>query len=188
MTLTRAEVASYASKAGFSGSDLDIAVAVAKSESGWNPNAHNAKPPDDSYGLWQINMLGSLGPARRKQFGISSNSQLLDPATNARAAHMVWIGSGWKAWTTYTSGAYKANLVDSGGSIAGGVDQATATANPILGVGTALNALGDTFFKVGANIGGIAIAVVLLVLGVLIISKNELPLPPVVKAIGKVVK
>lgn len=185
MALTRAEVASYASKAGFSGSDLDIAVAVAKSESGWNPKAHNAKPPDDSYGLWQINMLGSMGPARRKQFGISSNSQLLDPATNARAAHMVWAGSGWKAWTTYTSGAYKTNLVDSGGSIAGGVDQKTAQANPVLGIGSALNALGDTFFKVGANIGGIAIAIVLLVLGFVIISRNHIPVTKVAKTVLK---
>src|SRR4051794_8716603 len=101
-TLSADAIRQYASAAGFSGNDLDIAVAVALAESGGNPKAHNATPPDDSYGLWQINMLGKLGPDRRKRFGLTSNDQLYDPATNAKAARIIFQGSGWSAWTTYT--------------------------------------------------------------------------------------
>lgn len=108
-TLTYAQIRAYASAAG--AANADLAAAVAMAESSGNANAHNAIPPDDSYGLWQINMLGSLGTSRRKSLGISSNSQLYDPGTNARA--MVQISSGgsnFSAWSTYTSGAYKKYL------------------------------------------------------------------------------
>lgn len=108
--LSAREIASYAKGAGLN-TGIDIAVAIALAESGGRTDAHNAVPPDDSYGLWQINMLGSMGPARRKQFGISRNSDLYDPATNARA--MMQISNGgknWKPWTTYTRGTYKLYL------------------------------------------------------------------------------
>lgn len=106
-TLSDAQIAGAAKAAGFSGEALAKAVAVALAESGGNPRAHNAVPPDNSYGLWQINMLGSMGPARRKQFGLSSNSQLFDPVTNAKAAYAISSqGKNFRPWTTYTSGAY----------------------------------------------------------------------------------
>lgn len=83
-----------------------IAVAIAGAESGWDPMAHadasTGMPLDDSYGYWQINMLGDLGPPRRLQFEITSNDQLFDPVINARA--MVQIsgnGSNWCAWSSY---------------------------------------------------------------------------------------
>lgn len=101
--MNMAEVAQVAYLAGIKDvTDLGRAVAIAFAESGGNPRAHNNRPPDDSYGLWQINMLGNLGPSRRQQFGITSNDQLFDPATNAKA--MVAISGGgknWKPWTTY---------------------------------------------------------------------------------------
>lgn len=104
-------IARYAHDAGFRGQDLTIAVAVALAESGGDPRAHNATPPDNSYGLWQINMLGSLGPARRREFGLESNRELFDPAENARAANKIsGDGRSWTPWTTYTSGAYKRHL------------------------------------------------------------------------------
>lgn len=106
-TLSDAQIAAAAKAAGFSGSALAKAVAIALAESSGNPRAHNAVPPDNSYGLWQINMLGSMGPARRKQFGLSSNSQLFDPVTNAKAAFAISSGGkNFRPWTTYTSGAY----------------------------------------------------------------------------------
>lgn len=86
---------------------LAEATAIAMAESGGNERAHNAVPPDDSYGLWQINMYGSLGPARRAQFGIADNAALYDIATNAKA--MVAISSGgtnWGPWTTYRGARY----------------------------------------------------------------------------------
>jgi hypothetical protein len=45
-------------------------------------------------------MIGRLGPARRKEFGLASNDELFDPVTNAQAALKVLRGSGWSAWTT----------------------------------------------------------------------------------------
>jgi hypothetical protein len=78
-------------KQGFRGDHLINMLAISGRESNWKPGAHNGKPPDDSYGLFQINMLGKLGPARLKQFNISKYEELLDPATNVRAA---WILSG----------------------------------------------------------------------------------------------
>ncbi|MEU4767127.1 type VII secretion target [Actinosynnema sp. NPDC023794] len=109
-TLSPERIARHAHDAGFRGQDLTIAVAVALAESGGDPRAHNSTPPDNSYGLWQINMLGGLGPARRREFGLESNRELFDPAENARAAKKVAGDGGWTPWTTYTSGAYKRHL------------------------------------------------------------------------------
>lgn len=114
-TLSASEIAGYAIGAGFSrrnkhrGVREDVlAVAIALGESGGNPNAHNPRPPDNSYGLWQINMIGNLGPARRQQFGISSNEALFNPATNARAAYQVFkdAGNSFRPWSVYTNGTY----------------------------------------------------------------------------------
>lgn len=86
---------------------LAQATAIAFAESGGNERAHNAVPPDDSYGLWQINMYGDLGPARRSQFGLSSNEALYDIATNARAMHAISSqGTNWKPWTTFQGARY----------------------------------------------------------------------------------
>lgn len=105
--LTDSQIAGAAKAAGFSGANLAKAVAIALAESGGNPRAHNAVPPDNSYGLWQINMLGSMGPARRKQFGLSSNDELFNPTTNAKAAYAIASGGkNFRPWSTYTSGAY----------------------------------------------------------------------------------
>ena len=134
--LTDAQIAGAAKAAGFSGANLAKAVAIALAESGGNAEAHNAVPPDNSYGLWQINMLGSMGPARRKQFGLKSNEDLYNPTTNAKAAYSIASGGkNFGPWSTYGSGAYlrymsRANKasgnpdsagIDSGG---GGVEQA----------------------------------------------------------------
>jgi Lysozyme like domain len=84
------------------------AVAIARAESGGNINALNSTPPDLSYGLWQINMLGQLGVNRRAQFGLSTNDELYDPWTNARVAHAISAGgTNWAPWSVYKSGAYQ---------------------------------------------------------------------------------
>lgn len=86
-----------------------IATAVAWAESKGNTQAHNAVPPDNSYGLWQINMLGNLGTSRRAQYNLASNNDLFSPATNARVAFDISAkGKNWKAWSTFQSGAYLA--------------------------------------------------------------------------------
>jgi phage protein D len=108
--VSAAQAVGLARQAGFSGQDAITMGAIAMAESSGNARAHNPRPPDNSYGLWQINMLGSMGPARRAQLGISSNEALFDPATNARAARAIWQQQGFRAWSTYTSGAYKGYL------------------------------------------------------------------------------
>lgn len=109
--LTAAQIARVARDAGFRGEALTTAVAIAYAESGGRSDAHNPVPPDDSYGLWQINMIGSLGPARREQFGLSSNSELWNPATNARAAFAISSrGGNFNPWTTYVNQSYRLHL------------------------------------------------------------------------------
>lgn len=109
--LPAAQIATLAKAAGWSGEDVVTAVAVALAESGGNPRALADDSDDLSYGLWQINMLGGMGPERRRAFGLTSNEQLYDPATNARAAHAIWRGQGWqRGWGAYSSGAYRKHL------------------------------------------------------------------------------
>jgi Lysozyme like domain len=100
-------------RAGFKGDALKTAWAVMKGESGGNPRAlnPNASTGDLSYGLFQINMLGGLGPARRKQYGLKTNEALYDPLTNARVAYRMSNGGrDWSPWSAYKSGAYKSYL------------------------------------------------------------------------------
>jgi hypothetical protein len=109
--LSAGEIARHAYAAGFRGPGLTTAVAVALAESGGRTTAHNATPPDDSYGLWQINMLGALGPERRHQYHLKSDDQLFDPDTNARVANRIsGDGRDFTPWSTYTNGAYQHHL------------------------------------------------------------------------------
>jgi hypothetical protein len=112
-TLSPAQIAEYAHDAGFRGHDLTTAVAVALAESGGDTKAHNPVPPDDSYGLWQVNMHGPLGPDRRGEFGLDSNRELFDPKENAQAAWEIsGRGDSFEPWSTYTNGAYRQFLDD----------------------------------------------------------------------------
>jgi hypothetical protein len=104
MSLSQAEIYTLAKSVGLNDSRAKVAAAVAMAESGGDPNVHNTKPPDDSYGLWQINMIGGNGPERRKQFGISTNDALYNPTTNAKAmASISQDGGNFSAWSTYTT-------------------------------------------------------------------------------------
>jgi hypothetical protein len=108
MFLTRDQIAVYAAAAGAPTPQLAAAIAMAETGGTGNAGAHNPIPPDDSYGLWQINMIGAEGPQRRRQLGISSNTQLYDPATNARAMMLISNGgTNFTPWATYTSGRYQ---------------------------------------------------------------------------------
>lgn len=102
------DIARVAYEAGFRGEALATMVAIALSESSGNPRAHNPVGRDNSYGLWQINMLGGMGESRRKQFGLQSDEDLWDPATNARVAYALVQGrrGGFQDWSDYTNGRY----------------------------------------------------------------------------------
>ena len=116
--------------------NLARAGAIAMAESSGNPRAHNAVPPDDSYGLWQINMYGDLGPTRRQQYGLSGNDALYDPKTNARVMFAIsGGGTNWRPWSTYNGVRYAIYLpaataaapgVIAGRTIRGTVDDAQA--------------------------------------------------------------
>lgn len=86
---------------GFKGQALEYAWAVAMKEShgnalDYNGNIHTG---DHSYGLFQINMLGSMGADRRAYYGLASNAELLNPVTNAQIAYqMSNAGRNWSAW------------------------------------------------------------------------------------------
>lgn len=109
--LSAAQLAYLCRAVGIPESQIPTAVAIAFAESSGIPDRRNPVPPDDSYGLWQINMLGSMGPARRKQFGLTSNAQLYNPMVNARAmAKISNGGTNWRPWSTYTNGAYRLYL------------------------------------------------------------------------------
>lgn len=105
--LTMEQLVGLAKGAGFDTNEAVIMAAIAKGESGGNSNAKNFKPPDKSYGLWQINMIGNLGPARMQEFGLQREDQLFDPVTNAKAAYAIRKSQGLSAWTIYKNGAYK---------------------------------------------------------------------------------
>ena len=79
-------------------------AAIAKYESGGASKSHNpdASTGDNSYGLWQVNMLGNLGTQRRRQFNLSKDEDLFDPVTNAQAALAILRSQGWGAWTANT--------------------------------------------------------------------------------------
>lgn len=106
--LSPEQIARHASEAGFRGDALTTAVAVALAESGGRVRAHNDTPPDDSYGLWQINMYGALGPDRRRAYDLESNRELFDPATNADVAFEIsGDGRSFGPWSAYRNGMYR---------------------------------------------------------------------------------
>ena len=90
---------------GFEGQKLREAWAIAKKESGGRPMALNLskRTGDSSYGLFQINMIGDLGPDRRDKFNLESNYELFNPVLNAQIAfHMSQRGKNWTAWKGIT--------------------------------------------------------------------------------------
>ena len=86
---------------GFEGKALRTAWAIAKRESSGRPMAYNGnrKTGDSSYGIFQINMLGNLGVARKEKFNLKSNVLLFDPVINAEITYyMTNGGTDWSSW------------------------------------------------------------------------------------------
>ncbi len=117
-------------QAGFQGDALRTAYAVAMAESRGNARAFNGNRDtgDESYGLFQINMLGDLGPDRLKRYGLPSREALYDPSTNARIAYqMSGGGRNWQPWSAYKNGSYRQYL---SGNQDAGVQQPAAASQP----------------------------------------------------------
>jgi hypothetical protein len=99
--LTKTELVNLLHAVGFEGQALRYAWAIAMKESRGNPLSHNGnrETGDNSFGLFQVNMIDSLGPDRREKFNLEYNAQLLNPVVNAQIAfHMSKQGENWRAW------------------------------------------------------------------------------------------
>lgn len=100
------QIAAYASTAGFTGTDLVTAVAIALAESSGIPGKQgDINVPQQgaaSYGLWQINSYW------HPEFG-PDFTVLYDPQVNANAAFQIYqrAGNSFSPWTgTYGNGIY----------------------------------------------------------------------------------
>jgi hypothetical protein len=105
VSLTDLELKELLSLVGFKGKDLVVAWAVAKKESNGRPLAFNGnhKTGDSSYGMFQINMIDTLGPDRRTKFDLDSNAELFNPVKNAEIAYyMTSGGDDWSSWKGIT--------------------------------------------------------------------------------------
>ena len=105
VSLTDLELKELLSLVGFKGKDLVVAWAVAKKESNGRPLAFNGnhKTGDSSYGMFQINMIDTLGPDRRTKFDLESNAELFNPVKNAEIAYyMTSGGDDWSSWKGIT--------------------------------------------------------------------------------------
>jgi hypothetical protein len=104
--LTSEELKDLLWAVGFEGSALKTAWSFAKIESNGRPLAFNGNKStgDKSFGIFQINMLGDLGVARKEKFDLVSDKELFDPVTNAEITyHMTDGGKNWSAWSNSTS-------------------------------------------------------------------------------------
>lgn len=109
--LSDQEIARLASDAGFTGRDLETAVAVALAESRGDSDAvGDVNLQNEVYGpsvgLWQIR---SVNPGHGNRFDQQHHNEAAnyDPATNARNAHAIFERRGWRPWSTHTGGQYR---------------------------------------------------------------------------------
>lgn len=109
MRLTADQISTYAANAGFTGNDLQAAVAVALAESSGQTDALGDPTLGVSVGLWQINL---------RAHPEYSQDELMNPQTNASAAYAIYHAAGrsFKPWTTFKTAAYLAYM-PSGGEV-----------------------------------------------------------------------
>lgn len=155
--LSPSQIADLAYRAGFRGTALTMAVAVALAESSGNPSAYNpetaAGTPSGkgSYGLWQI---------YRNAHPEFASVNLFDPSLNAMAAYSVYraAGNSFTPWSTFNNGsAYEyakqlkgVSYSPNGGSGGGGVPS-----NPFEGVtGVGVGGSGPSPSGSGSENGG----------------------------------
>jgi hypothetical protein len=108
-TLNAQQIATLLQKQGVAKEKIPTMTAIALAESSgrlqaFNPNSQTG---DRSYGLFQVNMHGGLGPARMKEFGLKNEKDLFNPETNVKAAKRILESQGLGAWSVYKGGQYK---------------------------------------------------------------------------------
>lgn len=159
--------------AGFTGKNLDIAVAVARAESGFDADA--VGDGGNSIGLWQIHL-----PSWPRFKG----QHLKNPLVNAQAARIVAsTGRKWGHWTTYRNGTYRQYMSNTGTSGPGGLPP---SGNPISDSVGAIATAADQLRRIGdvtANLtnpilwlrvasGLLGVVLTVLGLGVLLMSTD----------------
>ncbi len=138
--LPAAEVVRHARNAGFKGEALNTAVAIAKAESGFDPDIlrdvniqTNVFGP--SVGLWQIRSVkAERGTGKQRDI-----TRLTDPAFNARSAYAIsGGGNNFRPWSVFQNGAYKKHLgaASEATGEAPAVPEAAAGAPPTLSAAT----------------------------------------------------
>ena len=102
---------------GFRGEAHRLAWGIVMRESNARPKALNdsTKTADSSYGIFQINMYGSLGQDRLTRYELASYADLYDPVVNARVAFLMsGRGTDFGAWgigpNAYKPGADESTL------------------------------------------------------------------------------
>jgi len=117
------ELARVLDRRKFKKEDIWKMLAISWRESRWNPKAYNGNRStgDDSYGLFQINMLGDMGPKRAKDFGITDYKELFDPITNVKAARIMYGGGNLNPWNKHgtPTGGIPNSTIDLSKEIAG---------------------------------------------------------------------
>lgn len=172
-TLSMGEMESLALEAGLSGADVPIAGAVGMAESHGNPTVHNPILPD-VVGVWQINTRA------HPEFSVQA---MTDPAQNAAAMVKIKRASGWQAWSTYTSGAYRAYMPAANRAIpAGGPHAATkagaagrAAGQTITDTASSLSSVNDFAAKlsdpaVWRRTAYVLVGVVLVLMGIILMT------------------
>jgi hypothetical protein len=168
------------------GADADVMAAIAMAESKGvktavgGPNTNGTR----DYGLWQINEKWREWDTS----GFIRAANLLNTEANAKAAGIVFKAQGYKAWSTFNSGAYKKFLstdpgvvkrvtdlftdipvVDTFGDAMGKVKGVA----DIPGMVTAgVKALGESMLNSTLTAGGFIAAIVMVVLGVVILARR----------------
>ena len=107
-SLTDSQLVELLKAVGFKGKALKTAWAVAKAESNGRPFAFNGntKTGDSSFGIFQINMLGTLGPDRTEKYDLDVYAELFSPVKNAQIVYrMTKGGTDWSSWSSYNKGA-----------------------------------------------------------------------------------
>lgn len=83
------------------------AIAIILAESGGNTFALNDVPPDLSFGLAQINMIGLMGKARQALWGLKSYEDLYKADLNVGIMSQLSAGGmDFRPWSTYKNQAY----------------------------------------------------------------------------------
>jgi Lysozyme like domain len=153
------DISEIAAQAGFSGSDINVAAAIAMAESSGDPgnvgDRDLAPENGPSYGLWQIN----VGTKAHPEF---ASWNLLDPATNAAAAFRIYsrAGGSFHEWTTYTKGQFAKYLPASAAPVT--IDAGTGA--PIMPP-IAPTAIADLTDIVTAGSGGVWPTILIVALG-----------------------